>query len=76
MNIDKPLFVQMAFLTIQEILRKQNFPTIQAYRTYEIRQLAELEVSKRLERHDRFSIGKPDYDEIQDHESMKRRKNN
>jgi len=36
MMIDRPLFVQMAHLTIGEILRKLQMPTTRAYRDFVI----------------------------------------
>ena len=43
----------MAFNTVQRILLKHKFPCIKYYRDNEIRQRAELEVNKRIERTER-----------------------
>ena len=53
MTIDKTLFVHMAYLTLQEILRKQFYPAIATYRDYDIRSRAQDEVNKRFQRMER-----------------------
>ena len=53
LTISKKEFVQMAYMTLQEILRKQFYPTITVYRDFEIRQKAESDARKKFERYDR-----------------------
>lgn len=43
LNISKEEFVNMAFMTLQEILRKQYFPMINVYREIDMRLKAEQE---------------------------------
>ena len=56
LTISKKEFVHMAYMTLQEIIRKQYYPTFTVYRDYEIRQKAENDARKKFERYERLHM--------------------